>query len=262
MFVCVRHSIDCGETFSEPVDVDSNCTAWTEYTSIATADTDEAYVAWVESDDYPLVARTVDGGENFGPGVQVTDSPAVVDVKVSLSVNSFGWVAIAWNDSFDTIGFSESRDRGITFQPVVLLEGVGDRDWATVSIDEEYNVHVAWTDYGHSNKGDIYFSKGELDPPARIGRRVHDIYPSGSVRLRPNPFASDVTIEFPVKHHDAIDVALYDVNGRLVRQLRGNGGSVEWDGRDQVGTLVQPGVYFIRFSGEWMGKSAKVIFCE
>jgi flagellar hook assembly protein FlgD len=48
-----------------------------------------------------------------------------------------------------------------------------------------------------------------------------------------------------------VDVAVFDVAGRRVRELlRGveleGWQSIEWDGRDDVGRETAPGVYFIR----------------
>jgi flagellar hook assembly protein FlgD len=46
----------------------------------------------------------------------------------------------------------------------------------------------------------------------------------------------------------AVDVAIFDVRGRLVRELTGSKGdrTLLWDGRNGFGESVRPGVYFIR----------------
>lgn len=41
-------------------------------------------------------------------------------------------------------------------------------------------------------------------------------------------------------------VAIYDVAGRLVRKMAAGGADLEWDGRDNWGQQLAPGVYFVR----------------
>jgi len=68
----------------------------------------------------------------------------------------------------------------------------------------------------------------------------------------PNPFNPSVTIEFDLDRRSDVEVSIYDVRGRLVRRLmrdaRGAGTHrVEWHGRDERGSCVATGVYFVRF---------------
>jgi hypothetical protein len=246
MVVCVRHSVDAGATFSEQVDIDS-CGLWTQRTSIAVAGSLDVYVAWVYSEDYPMLATSGDGGLTFGAAVQVTDRAGCCsqdNMCVSLSVNSTGCLAVAWKDSFNVIGIAESRDMGETFLPTVLLEGPGDRDYATVAIDDKDSVYIAWTDYRHGDSGDIYLSKGVLNPPAGI----QDLTDRGSipdfVRVGPNPFSSQITFQF-VANDASRGVSVYDISGKLVRHVYGRSRFIEWDGRHENGRRVTPGVYFV-----------------
>lgn len=62
----------------------------------------------------------------------------------------------------------------------------------------------------------------------------------------------------------AAEVALYDASGRLVRRIAKGlypaGVHVAgWDGRDERGRAVAPGVYFLRASTAGQGASLKVI---
>ncbi len=67
----------------------------------------------------------------------------------------------------------------------------------------------------------------------------------------PNPFRNAAEISFALPKDDAVDLAVYDVTGRLVRQLlnedRPAGAhSVAWDGRDAGGRKVATGMYLAR----------------
>jgi len=77
--------------------------------------------------------------------------------------------------------------------------------------------------------------------------------PNGSAPLTlaasPNPFRESTTIRFSTAQATPVRLSLYDVRGRLVRELSndhrpvGNHALV-WDGRDSAGNPVSPGVYF------------------
>ena len=261
MFVCVRRSTDGGQTFSEPVDV-ANEYYSTLQTSLCGAGSLDVYVAWVVSDDYCFVSRSSDGGATFGPAAQVNGDPALVDVSVSISANSSGWISLAWSDSFNTIGFAESRDWGMSFLPMMTFVGAGDRDYATVAIDEEQNVYVAWTDYRHSDNGDIYLSKGV---PDSVSGASHDISdrrsPERLIRITPNPFVSHVTIEY-AHSGTAGSVEVYDSLGRVVRRVHCDDGMAQWDGRDERGRRVEPGVYFIGPCGKAHQRAVKLVLCN
>jgi flagellar hook assembly protein FlgD len=65
----------------------------------------------------------------------------------------------------------------------------------------------------------------------------------------PNPFNPETMIRFELPRAMRVTVTVFDVNGRLVKQLldeqRGAGSStVEWNGTDAQGRTVATGVYF------------------
>jgi hypothetical protein len=74
---------------------------------------------------------------------------------------------------------------------------------------------------------------------------------AGGVRLSPNPFSSDVRIEFDPRDDAArVDIEVYDVTGRRVAGPLGGrpasgAGSVDWDGRTGSGAVLPSGVYFV-----------------
>ena len=67
----------------------------------------------------------------------------------------------------------------------------------------------------------------------------------------PNPFTQDASIPFAIDRSGHVDLAIYDVSGRLVRQIvsgeRSTGTYTEhWDGRDLNGVRAGNGVYYYR----------------
>jgi uncharacterized repeat protein (TIGR01451 family) len=68
---------------------------------------------------------------------------------------------------------------------------------------------------------------------------------------QPNPFRGTTTIRFDLPASGRVNLSIFDVTGRHVKTLveRNMGpGRYQpvWDGRDEVGRTVSPGVYFVR----------------
>src|SRR5262249_12443972 len=88
-------------------------------------------------------------------------------------------------------------------------------------------------------------------------RRVTDLAASRSVRVpgetvllapAPNPARSRVEASYALARADAVELAVYGVDGRRVRTLRAGREEpgvhrVEWDGRDGAGHPLAAGVY-------------------
>jgi hypothetical protein len=82
----------------------------------------------------------------------------------------------------------------------------------------------------------------------------------GIRRVGPNPFRSNVEIEFALARGGPVDLTVYDVLGREVRRLAhasvlGAGvRRMSWDGLDSRGSRAGSGVYFVRLktgAGSW-----------
>ncbi|HQI75815.1 MAG TPA: FlgD immunoglobulin-like domain containing protein, partial [Candidatus Latescibacteria bacterium] len=69
----------------------------------------------------------------------------------------------------------------------------------------------------------------------------------------PNPFNPSTTLRFGLPDAGHVTLAVYDVNGRLVRNLAGRiflsgQHDVVWDGCDNNGRAVASGVYLVRLT--------------
>ncbi|HPI74587.1 MAG TPA: FlgD immunoglobulin-like domain containing protein, partial [bacterium] len=67
----------------------------------------------------------------------------------------------------------------------------------------------------------------------------------------PNPFNGTTVIPFAMQKEEAASLAIYDLHGRLVKQLiRGKVGpglhTITWDGTDASGRQAASGVYLVR----------------
>jgi hypothetical protein len=81
---------------------------------------------------------------------------------------------------------------------------------------------------------------------------------------RPNPFALSTTVDYELTRPGAVRLRVYDVRGRLVRELvdavlPGGRHRSAWDGRDARGTRAASGVYFFRLESAGGVDAQKVV---
>jgi hypothetical protein len=80
----------------------------------------------------------------------------------------------------------------------------------------------------------------------------------------PNPFTTSTSIHLSSKEYRAksIELQIFDVTGRQVREfilyplsfILG----ITWDGRDELGKVLPPGIYFLKLNDKPVGKVVKV----
>lgn len=101
--------------------------------------------------------------------------------------------------------------------------------------------------------------------PAGTGGEIPEPTPT-PLQSHPNPTSGSLSIEFELAATAHVELAVFDVNGRLVRHLLGaplEGGSYSmgWDGRDEAGRAVGAGTYFSRLGidGEQQARRILVV---
>lgn len=80
----------------------------------------------------------------------------------------------------------------------------------------------------------------------------------------PNPFASSTAIRFELARDEVVDLAIYDVGGRLVKQLARGSLSrgphvMAWDGRNSEGRTMASGVYLYRLKSQGSEQTQRMI---
>jgi flagellar hook assembly protein FlgD len=88
-----------------------------------------------------------------------------------------------------------------------------------------------------------------VDVRVDAGEGVDQSFDFALDRAHPNPFRNETTIRFSLATAGRADLVVYDVGGRRVRVLasghRAAGRhTVKWDGRNDAGHFVTPGIYF------------------
>jgi hypothetical protein len=81
----------------------------------------------------------------------------------------------------------------------------------------------------------------------------------------PNPFSTATAITFELTRSERLSIAIFDVDGRLVRLLADDtfvagGHALRWDGRDGSGRAAASGVYYYRLGGEGLrGQTGRMV---
>jgi streptogramin lyase len=80
----------------------------------------------------------------------------------------------------------------------------------------------------------------------------------------PNPFNSRTTLSFSLINEGTISLAIYDINGKIVRDLvrtfyKSGSSDVQWDGCDNQGNRVSQGIYACRLVEGNFSKSILII---
>jgi len=119
--------------------------------------------------------------------------------------------------------------------------------------------HIVAATYGRSiYRRDISGS----DPGVSVADRL--AIPTVSIRqVTPNPFTEKATIRFDLRKDALVEVRIFDVNGRSVRQLydgrlTAGAHALTWDRRDENGRRVSSGVYLVRIGAGGQGATRKL----
>ncbi len=88
--------------------------------------------------------------------------------------------------------------------------------------------------------------------------------PALSLSCRPNPARTGTVLSFVMPRSGEASVSVYDIAGRLVRELpavrlSAGPGEVRWDGRDRAGYPARSGVYVCRIDAAGAAAAAKVL---
>lgn len=104
---------------------------------------------------------------------------------------------------------------------------------------------------------------GEIAPdPTKSSSTVTDL-----VAIVPNPFNPATTIHYSLAAQGGVKLAIYDVAGRLVRELvnrteLAGAHSVTWGGSDERGTPAASGVYFVKLSAGSVTRTMKMVLLK
>ncbi len=92
------------------------------------------------------------------------------------------------------------------------------------------------------------------------------IMPGVLLSSAPNPFSGSTELRFDLPATDSYEIAVVDASGRRVTGFSGIGragaNAVRWNGRDDHGHAVRPGVYYYRFVSAGRSATRKVMLLK
>ena len=75
----------------------------------------------------------------------------------------------------------------------------------------------------------------------------------------PNPFSTETTVKFANPYFDQARISIYSVDGSLISSVTTTGNEIIWNGQNQNGQRVQPGIYICRVISGNKEYSAKIL---
>lgn len=90
---------------------------------------------------------------------------------------------------------------------------------------------------------------------------------TGLIAIVPNPFNPSTTIHYALAKQMHVSLAVFDVSGRLVRELvnrnePAGSHSIAWEGTDSHGAAVATGIYFVRLSAGSVTRTMKMMLLK
>jgi hypothetical protein len=196
----------------------------------------------------------------------VVTAPGTGNVWNVGSSHDITWVAANGPITRDSIVYS--YDNGATWN--FLNKSTGYRTsytWNPIPNTPDTNCYVrvfSWnavgSTFGNSGKFEIRVGSGIAQPENSVLPLVFALN-----QPYPNPLASGAQIRYALPQAAQVELRIYDVAGTLVRRLvDGNQlagyRSAYWNGCDDRGRTVAPGVYYCRFrAGDFLAAQKLVV---
>jgi hypothetical protein len=160
------------------------------------------------------------------------------------------------------IGYEPARDESCVF---VSAEGI---EWIRMVTDKGLLVEPVYVDDGAKSRGATTAMLMLPEPGNRPAEEPEEL-PVRTELLAPypNPFNPQVTVAYTLKDPSEVAIAVFDLRGRKVREIRpglkqaGRHQEV-WRGRDDAGRQQASGVYFIRLNAGSVEQTHRVMLIK
>ena len=149
---------------------------------------------------------------------------------------------------------------------VSWMEGAGASEIVQVRVpfDGYYAVAVWKASLSDLERGGSY--RLHLQPRP-VGVEQGLFAPTALAMVAPNPFAGAATLAFDLARDGRVNLAVFDLRGARVRTLEqavlpAGRHSRTWDGRDDAGRLMRPGLYLVSFQAGGVSATRKLVRIE
>ena len=71
---------------------------------------------------------------------------------------------------------------------------------------------------------------------------------NNDIQCFPNPFTNKLIIRIESKSENEKPVKIFNISGKLVKEISSSHSQLSWDGRNENGTRCLPGIYFVSYN--------------
>jgi hypothetical protein len=228
---------------------------------------------WLDQTTDEVIAQRLNanGTTGWGAGGVVLCPGAAGGGSCSVAPDGAGGAIVPWENTpggYDVYAQKVSAAGSVPPPaggfPLCTATNIQERAYAVASVPGA--AIVTWVDHrnGFSNR-DIYAQ--------RTDQVTVSVAEAGSgngplaLRVRPNPVPLAASIKLTLPRDGKARVTIYDVAGRRVRTLAGawfarGPHAITWDGRNDRGVRVEPGVYVVRVEHRLLRSSQRVTVLE
>jgi len=270
-------SSDNGATWSDNIMISDDDQVLSKLPSICTDEYGNIALCWWDYKYSPgywingdiLVKQSLDTGTTWSAEDQVTAEHRAERSDIFWSTDTLHIVWEDWRFGLPTIFYVNSHDSIHDWSNEQRLEDDPDDSDNPAVASSNGKVYVIWCDDRCDPDTDIcggvYFTRHDQEVGIKDEKKI--IIPDEySLHVYPNPFNSSVTLSLDIVNDSEIALAIYDVNGRLVKTIF-KGGRQEkgvhkytWDAVDASGNKVSSGIYFLKAETPEISKAIKVLY--
>jgi hypothetical protein len=211
-----------------------------------------------------LLVNAIDWVWPGTPAVSVS-APDTASVWYVGTSHDITWTADSGPIVRDSIVYS--CDSGVTWS--FLDKYNGSRNsyaWDSIPNTPSTDCYVKVLAWNATGSARDLSGRFEIRLPSGIAQPEHDALPMASALYEPcpNPLSSGVAIRYALPRPAPVDLRIYDAAGMLVRTLAEGLEMVGyrhayWNGRDNTGRRVAPGVYYCRLNADDFHATEKLV---
>ncbi len=200
-------------------------------------------------------------------------SSVLVEVLITNSTPDVVYLNSVSSDLTESFATPDLFNEFVAVAPESLLSG---ESWegplvrltiapdAPIASKHRVTVSFSGGDHPYDDQSLATFTFALNDPAAVAGVPIGLDPLAGALKALPNPTRGSADISFVLVAPGHVDIQVYDVLGTAVRTLaRGlksvGPQSVSWNGRNDRGDRVDPGVYFVKLMSGDRVRSTKVV---
>ncbi len=221
-----------------------------------------------------MLVRSTDGGETWSSPVRVNDDERADNWQWfgTLSVAPNGRIDVVWLDTRDAIPgsyesslyYSYSVDGGQTFSANERVSELFDPHdgWPNQQkmgdyfhmVSDDCCAHLAWANTLNGEQ-DVYYTR--IDPWF-VGIDEKAMEAKIDVSVFPNPASDEVTVRYRNPESSRVEIALYDIYGKLIKVLANNNQTAGLHTFRFDGTGLPAGVYTCRVQSGVSSAATKI----